>query len=192
MIPDAPHTTSPHTIPSGKPPAVNAPLTINYCPRCGAAMTRAQRFGQLRPTCPDCGYVHFFDPKVAAAAFVEDGGRILLIQRGVDPERGKWALPAGYVDAGEDPRLAAAREVAEETGLQVRVTRLVDVFHSDRRPGASIIIVYAAQVTGGTLCPHDDAEAVAWFGPDALPDLAFESTRQIVHTWIAGQAVSSS
>ena len=167
------------------------PAAINFCPRCGAALTRAERFGQLRPTCPACGYVHFFDSKVAAAVFVEDGGRILLVKRGVDPEQGKWALPAGFIDAGEDPRHAAVREVAEETGLEVRVTRLVDVFHSTRRPGASIIIVYAAEVLGGTLCPHDDALAAAWFDPDALPELAFESTRAIVHAWIEGQAVSS-
>lgn len=166
------------------------PTPVNFCPRCGASLIRAERFGQLRPTCPDCGYVHFFDPKVAVAVFVEDGARVLLVKRGVEPEHGKWALPAGYVDAGEDPRLAAVREVAEETGLQVRITRLVDVFHSPRRPGASIIIVYAAQMLGGTLCPHDDATDAAWFGPEALPELAFESTRQIVHAWIEQRAPS--
>ncbi len=162
------------------------PYPVRFCPRCGAALTHAERFGQVRPLCPACGYVHFFDPKVAAAVFVEDGARVLLIRRGVDPERGRWALPAGYIDAWEDPREAAVREVAEETGLEVRITRLVDVLHSATRPGASIIIVYAAVMTGGALCPRDDAEAAAWFGPDEIPDLAFESTRQMVDRWIAG------
>lgn len=131
--------------------------------------------------------MHFYDPKVAAAVFVEDGERVLLIKRGVDPERGKWALPAGYVDASEDPRQTAVREAREETGLDVRVTRLVDVFYSDYRPGASIIIVYAAEITGGELQPLDDAEAAEWFTPDSLPDIAFESTRQIVGAWAAAQ-----
>jgi len=162
------------------------PTRVRFCPLCGAALAQAERFGQLRPTCPACGYVHFFDPKVAAAVFVEDGRRILLVKRGMEPEVGKWALPAGYVDAWEDPREAAVREVAEETGLEVRLTRLVDVFHSTTRPGASIIIVYAAVMTGGALCPHDDADAAAWFGPDEIPELAFESTRQMVARWIAG------
>jgi 8-oxo-dGTP diphosphatase len=157
--------------------------TVNYCPRCGEALEQLHRFGELRPTCPGCGYVHFYDPKVAAAVFIEAQGRILLIKRGVEPEIGRWALPAGYVDAREDPRATAIREAREETGLDVRVTRLVDVFYSGREQGASIIIVYAAAVTGGQLRPLDDALDVGWFGPDDLPDLAFESTRTLVGTW---------
>ncbi len=166
---------------------------VNYCPRCGAKLTRQERFGEVRPVCPDCRYVHFYDPKVAAAVFIEenDGGdcqgerRILLIKRGVEPERGKWALPAGFVDAREDPRQTAIREVREETGLEVRITRLVDVFHSTRAPGASIIVVYAGEITGGALQPQDDAEEVGWFRADDLPEMAFESTRRLVRAWAA-------
>ena len=161
---------------------------VNFCPRCGAALETRECFGEPRPCCPDCGYVHFYHPQVAAAVFIHDAERVLLIKRAVEPERGKWALPAGYVDAFEDPRQTAVREVREETGLDVRVTRLVDVFHSTHRPGASIIIVYAAEVTGGELQPLDDAEAVEWFGPDELPELAFESTRKIVAAWQATRA----
>ncbi len=124
---------------------------VNFCPRCGAGLETLFRFGEDRPCCPDCGYVHFFDPKVAAAVFVEDGDRVLLIKRGVEPERGRWALPAGYVDSREDPKVTAVREALEETGLDVQITRLIDVFHSSREMGASIIIVYAAEVTGGDL-----------------------------------------
>ncbi len=158
---------------------------VNYCPRCGVRLVQDERFGKRRPVCPACGYVHFYDPKVAAAVFIQDNGRLLLIRRGVDPERGKWALPAGFVDYGEDPRQTAIREAREETGLEVRITRLVDVFYSRRELGASIIIVYAAEVIGGTLQPLDDAEAARWFAPDELPELAFESTRRLVAAWVA-------
>ncbi|GAB4573921.1 MAG: NUDIX hydrolase [Anaerolineae bacterium] len=131
--------------------------------------------------------MHFYDPKVAAAVFIQDGDRVLLIKRAVQPEYGKWALPAGYVNAGEDPRDTAVREVREETGLEVRITRLMDVMYSQQRPGASIIIVYAAEVLGGTLQAQDDADDAAWFTADELPELAFESTRQIVGAWAAAQ-----
>jgi len=156
---------------------------VKFCPRCGAALEQRHCFGGLRPCCPACGYVHFYDPKVAAAVFIQREGRILLIKRAVEPERGKWALPAGYVDALEDPRVAAVREVQEETGLEVRLTGLLDVFYSQRRPGASIIIVYAAEVIGGDLRPQDDAADVAWCSPDDLPELAFDSTRELVSAW---------
>jgi ADP-ribose pyrophosphatase YjhB (NUDIX family) len=161
--------------------------TINFCPQCGAAISQAERFGQIRPVCLACGYVHFHDPKVAAAVFIENGGRVLLVKRGVPPEQGRWALPAGFVDDREDPRATAVREVREETGLEVRVTRLLDVFHSGRALGASIVIVYAAEVVSGDVHPLDDVDAVAWFGPDDLPDLAFESTRRLVDAWSARQ-----
>ncbi len=167
---------------------------VNYCPRCGAGLVRRECFGQVRPVCPDCGYVHFYDPKVAAAVFIErhdeQGDRVLLVKRGVEPERGKWALPAGFVDYREDPRQTAIREVREETGLEVAITRLLDVFHSQREFGASIIIVYAAEITGGALRPLDDADAVAWFTADDLPEMAFESTRRLVSAWLSRRAAT--
>ncbi|MBN1964223.1 MAG: NUDIX hydrolase, partial [Anaerolineae bacterium] len=92
-------------------------VPFNYCPRCGASLEQRMAFGQERPVCPACGYVHFYDPKVAAAVFIEQDGRVLLIKRGVEPEKGRWALPAGFIDRGEDPRHTAVREVQEETGL---------------------------------------------------------------------------
>ncbi len=162
-------------------------VPVRFCPRCGAALEERHCFGARRPCCPACGYVHFYDPKVAAAVFIQREGRILLIKRAVDPERGKWALPAGYVDALEDPRVTAVREVQEETGLQVRLTGLLDVFYSQQRPGASIIIVYRAEVIGGDLRPQDDAAEVAWFGPDDLPELAFASTRELVNAWVSAR-----
>ncbi len=154
---------------------------INFCPRCGHGLERRQIYGALRPVCPSCGRIHFFDPKVAVGVLIQAAGRLLLIKRGNDPERGKWSVPAGFVDAGEDPARAAEREALEETGLQVRVTGLLDVYARMRvTEGADILIVYHAQVVDGQLTPGDDAEAVGYFDLNDLPELAFDSTRQIV------------
>ena len=132
--------------------------------------------------CTSCGRTHFRDPKVGVGAVVHDGaGRLLLVRRGVDPEKGRWALPAGYVDADEDPRVAAAREVLEETGLHVEVGAVLDVYAgSGTGGGASFFLAFAADVVGGTLAAADDALDAAFFDLDALPDLAFESTRAAV------------
>jgi 8-oxo-dGTP diphosphatase len=162
---------------------------INFCPRCGHALERRQLYGALRPICPSCGRIHFFDPKVAVGVLIQDAGRLLLIKRGNDPERGKWSVPAGFVDAGEDPARAAEREALEETGLHVRVTGLLDVYARVRvTEGADILIVYHAQVESGQLTPGDDAEAVDYFDPNDLPELAFDSTVQIVSGWRTHQA----
>jgi ADP-ribose pyrophosphatase YjhB (NUDIX family) len=121
---------------------------------------------------------------VAVGVLIEQAGRLLLIRRGNDPERGKWSIPAGFVDAGENPARAAEREALEETGLQVQVTGVLDVYSRESQAeGADILIVYQARAVGGTLAPADDAEAAEYFEAEALPELAFSSTRQVIDRW---------
>ena len=105
-------------------------------------------------------------------------GRLLLVQRGIDPRRGEWALPAGFLDEGEDPRAAAARECREETGLDVAVGELLGLFPA--AGDTSFFLSFAASVTGGVLAAGDDATDARFFGPDELPTLAFDSTRAAV------------
>lgn len=160
-----------------------------HCLRCGQPLEARPVEGVLRPVCSACRKVHYIDPKVAVAVLVEQGAALLLIQRRGDPERGKWSLPAGFVDAGEDPARAAEREVREETGLRVQTAALVDVLpRIEPLEGADILIVYRAEVVGGDLAPGDDAAQAAFFGPAAIPaDLAFASTRRVIARWRGGR-----
>jgi ADP-ribose pyrophosphatase YjhB (NUDIX family) len=154
---------------------------VKFCLRCGTPVTRQELFGKIRPICPRCEWIHFDDPKVAAAVLVEQDGRILLVRRVNEPYRGLWTLPAGFVDAGEDPARAAERECLEETGLSVRVKRVLDVIAGrEHERGADFVIVYQAEVIGGKLSPADDADAVEWFGRTDLPELAFLATRKAI------------
>ncbi len=133
---------------------------------------------ELRPVCPKCGWMYFADPKVAAAVLVEQDGRVLLVRRVNEPFRGLWTLPAGFVDADEDPAIAAAREALEETGLTIRVTKVLQVIAGREHPrGADFVIVYAAEVVSGTLRAADDADKADWFERSDLPPLAFKATR---------------
>ncbi len=154
---------------------------VNFCPRCGTPVTLEHKFGKVRPVCPACGWMHFADPKVAAAVLVEQEGRVLLVRRVNEPLRGLWTLPAGFVDAEEDPAKAAARECLEETGLTVRVTRVIEVVAGrEHERGADFVIVYAAQVESGEIVPGDDADEVGWFERANLPPLAFQATRRVL------------
>lgn len=158
------------------PPSDPAPA---FCGSCGGRLDGRRP----HPVCTVCGATAFRDPKVGAGAVVLDGGgRLLLVRRAVDPERGRWALPAGFVDAGEDPRDAVAREVREETGLEVAVGAVIDVYAGAGQTGggASFFLAFHARVVGGTLRHGDDADDARFFGPDDLPDLAFASTRAAV------------
>lgn len=158
---------------------------IKYCIQCGTLFERRFVYGAERPVCPRCGHIHFMDPKVAVAAVVEHDDRILLILRKGNPEAGKWSLPAGFMDAGEDPRRAAEREAFEETGLQVRATTLWDLFpRSEPTEGADLLLAFRADVIGGTLRPGDDAADARFFARDEVPaSIAFSSARAIVDRW---------
>ena len=146
---------------------------LRYCTACAAPLDGARP----HPVCTGCGRTHFRDPKVGVGVVVRDrSGRLLLVRRAVDPGRGRWALPAGFVDADEDPRAAAAREALEETGLVVEVGAVVDVYPVPGAGGASFFLAFEAQVVGGTLAAADDALDARFFAADELPELAFDST----------------
>lgn len=117
-------------------------------------------------------------PRVpCVGAIIKDGaGRLLLIQRGHDPEAGRWSLPGGRVEPGESDQQAVVREIREETGLRVTCGVLVG---SVERPGLRGAVVdirdYAATVTGGTLTAGDDAADARWVSPADLAGLPLTS-----------------
>jgi ADP-ribose pyrophosphatase YjhB (NUDIX family) len=157
---------------------------FNYCIRCGALVKHEIKFGKVRPVCPQCGWIHFVDPKVAAAVLIEQDGHVLLVRRTNEPFRCLWTLPAGFINGGEDPAEAAARECLEETGLIVRVKRVLDIISGKEHPrGADFTIIYQAVVVSGELKPDDDADAAEWFGRDQLPPLAFRATQKVLQSF---------
>lgn len=167
-------------------PDSRAPYT--YCPHCRAELRDEFVFERTRRVCPECGFVHFRDPKVGAGVLVERDGKVVLVRRGVVPAIGSWCLPSGFVEYDEGPEEAAVREFLEETGLEVRVTGLLDVkpYKNDAR-GPGVIILYRGQVVGGELRPGDDASEVGFFGPDELPDdIAFGTHRRVLAQWREG------
>jgi ADP-ribose pyrophosphatase YjhB (NUDIX family) len=167
-----------------------------YCPYCGTPLVARDLFQRMRPACPACGFIHFRDPKVAVIGLVTWRDHVLLIRRGVDPQRGKWALPGGYMDAGEMPTNALARELREEVGLDVAVHRLLDIFPM-AGPGVvngGIVLAFhasAAAPESPPLACDDDVSEAAWFSANVLPlpdDLAFESTITLLAQWRRGLA----
>jgi len=136
--------------------------------------------GEERPTCPQCGWVQYEDPKVAVGVLVIHGKEVLLVRRVMEPFIGQWSIPAGFVNAFEDPREAAVRECLEETGLSVCLDGLFDLLYGREHPrGSDMLLVYRAKILGGSLNAADDADQAGWFPLDDLPLLAFESTRKI-------------
>jgi 8-oxo-dGTP diphosphatase len=164
--------------PDDHPDHLDPQNPVRFCPYCGTGLSYKHTAGKLRPFCSQCGWIYFPDPKVGTAVMIVQDGSVLLVRRVNQPYAGAWALPAGFMDAHEDPAEAARRECLEETGLDVEITGLLGIYpgHEHTR-GADILIVYDATVHAGCLQPGDDADQAAFFPLDALPPLAFKATR---------------
>jgi ADP-ribose pyrophosphatase YjhB (NUDIX family) len=165
-----------------------APTTIRFCPLCGAGLTRAPVPPDQREqaVCPACEFVFYLNPKVVAGTIPEQEGRLLLIRRSINPGRGLWTFPGGFVDFGETVTDAAVRETLEETGLAVHLTGLLNVYSY---PGSPVIVVYTARVAGGTLTPCAENDRLEWLAPAEIPweQLAFDSTREALREWTGRQ-----
>jgi ADP-ribose pyrophosphatase YjhB (NUDIX family) len=156
-----------------------------HCKECGAVLENGLAFGKRRQVCPNCGHVHFDDPKVAVGVVVEMDGGIVLGRRAHEPQIGRWSFPSGYVDAGEVLEDAAIREVEEETGLVVKIERLLGAY--SRAGDPVVFIAYAGRATGGKLVAGEECYEVAVFPPGALPDLAFPNDAAVLKAWADGR-----
>ena len=94
---------------------------------------------------------------------------------------GRWSIPAGFMDYGEDVREAGARELREETGLEVEVGDVVHVATNFHDPAKLAVgIWFDGRIVGGVLAAGDDADDAGWFALDDLPDLAFDTDSQLI------------
>ncbi len=162
---------------------------LAYCRRCGHKMTQAEIGGRVRLVCPECGFVLYRNPVPGVGLLVEMEGGVVLIRRGGSHGKGRWALPAGFIEADESIEAAAIRECQEETGLDVELLEMFGVDSFPEGPIQSgIIIFYRARPVGGSLQAGDDAEAARIFAPDALPpDVAFRTHRAVLTRWAAAR-----
>lgn len=157
-----------------------------FCPRCGNALApRVVKEGEpARPACDKCSFVLYLNPKVAACTICTLDGGIVLLKRAIEPEKGKWVFPGGFVDRGEPVAAAAVRETREEVNLRVGLTGILDVYSF---PGQEVaVVVYAAHVLSGRLHAGDETEAVRTFSPEELPwdDLGFPATRAALRDYL--------
>lgn len=162
-----------------------APEAVRFCLDCGSSMVTKAVAGVDRRVCVTCRRVHYVDPKIAVGVAVFRDDALLLVRRLMEPGRGQWALPGGWVDVGQDPREAAAREVLEEAGVIVDVGDIVDAFLNPPADGGAVFLLFNARWRSGEPTAADDAADAGFFRRGELPPLAFASTRAAISRWPA-------
>ena len=157
----------------------------HYCYQCGQELEIRWMDHREREVCPACGWVYYAQLKVGAAALVEKDGKLLLLQRSYEPWQGSWMVPAGYVEADEDPKDAAVREVREETGLDVELGDLLDVYYFDDDPrGNGVAFVYRAEQIHGELRINAESRAAEFFHWHEIPsDLSKGGHDKMIRKW---------
>lgn len=160
----------------------------NYCPKCKGDLkygpVTGEEFDRLH--CDACGLVLYDNPAPTSCAVVVRDEELMLTRRGIEPHKGDWDLPGGYIEVGEHPEEALVREMREETGLEIEIMDMLGIFLDTYGDGGTdtLNICYIARVTSGEETPASDITEIAWFSPDEVPpNLAFKNTRDALDSW---------
>jgi ADP-ribose pyrophosphatase YjhB (NUDIX family) len=164
--------------------------TYRHCSRCGGELEFGPVEGEDRERhrCLACGCVTYINPRLVVTTLpVTDAGELVLIRRAIEPGRGTWAQPGGFLEADETVIQGAVRETLEETCLVVEPSRIVGIYS---RPQAAVAVVaYEAAIVGGRMQPTSESLEVRPFAIDEIPwdGLGFNTTLWAVRDWVRPQ-----
>jgi ADP-ribose pyrophosphatase YjhB (NUDIX family) len=161
--------------------------SLNYCTRCGEALTFGEVEGEDRHrlACEACGYVAYVNPRLVVTTIpINETGEVVLLRRGIEPGKGWWAQPGGFLEVDETVTEAAIRETLEETGLVVEPEEIVGLY--SRLEAAVVVIAFEARVVGGTYRLNPEALEIQAFRPEAIPwhGIAFKTTHWALRDWV--------
>jgi ADP-ribose pyrophosphatase YjhB (NUDIX family) len=156
--------------------------SFKFCPLCSTHLVLEHHDHKERKLCPKCGFVDFHNPAPAAGAIVVKDGKLLLVKRAAEPYKDAWCIPAGFMEWDESPSHCARRELMEETGLDISVEEIFNVYSGSDDPRINaVLILYFCSVTGGTAKAGDDASDLRYFGANEIPsNIAFQAHRQAI------------
>lgn len=128
-----------------------------------------------RKICDTCGFVAYENPKIVVGSVVRHEGKILLCKRAIEPRKGFWTIPAGYMELNETPEEGARREAFEEARATLAISRLLAVYAVPRI--SQVQLIFRATLAAGGIEAGPESEEVAFFAPADIPwdDLAFPS-----------------
>lgn len=150
-------------------------MKYNYCYNCGEKTEQHKIEGKLRAFCKNCNFVLYKNPipSVAIVAF-NHKNELLLTKRAIEPGKGEWCLPGGFIEMGETIHQAVARELKEETNLECTNIQIIDADSVINGYWGDILILgYSVDLMEGKLMAGDDAAEVAFFPLQEKPPIIF-------------------
>ena len=156
---------------------------MNFCIQCGKALQSKKDEGFKRWTCESCGWIFYNNPRPCATAVIGNSGKILLTKRAINPGKNLWDLPGGFMEDGEHPEEALAREICEELGVGLKSTELLgfypDQYGQDNIP--ILNITYCCDIEGEPVPCDQEFKEIRWFDLAELPgDYAFSSVQAMM------------
>lgn len=162
-------------------------LPMKFCAYCGARLERRTPPGdqRMRDVCTACHTVHYQNPKVVAGCVPEWDGRILLCRRAIEPRRGFWTLPAGFMENDETMAEAAVRETLEEASAGIEIDALYALFNLPHIN--QVYVMFRGRLRQASFGPGDESLEVALFEEPEIPwgDLAFPVVRETLRLYFA-------
>ncbi len=127
--------------------------------------------------CNNCDYIHYINPKVVVGAVISHKKSILLCKRAIEPQKGLWTIPAGYLEENESTEEGALREIDEEAGVKPQIQSLLAIY--SLKHISQIQIIYKALSTNKVLNPGDETEEAYYFQWNNIPwaEIAFPSVK---------------
>jgi len=155
---------------------------FKFCPICSSELKWDQIDGRKRLNCPECGWINYRNPIPVIQCLVSNkNGEVLLIKRGVEPYKGHWLLPGGFVEIDETVEEAGERELLEETNLKGRPGRLLGIYLQKSRTYEYVMVIGVEFITDkDDPAPGDDAAEVAYFSKENLPEIPFQSHLDLI------------
>jgi ADP-ribose pyrophosphatase YjhB (NUDIX family) len=162
--------------------------SLNFCSRCGGPLNFGFVDGENRErlACSNCGFVAYVNPRLVVSTIpVTDDGRVVLLRRGIEPGKGWWAQPGGFLEVDETVTEAAVRETFEETGLVVKPGEIIGLY--TRLEAAVVVLAFEAQVVSGEFRTNPEALEIEAFAPEDIPwpNIAFSTTKWALRDWVA-------
>jgi ADP-ribose pyrophosphatase YjhB (NUDIX family) len=161
---------------------------IKYCSQCGTAVAyRIPDDGdtKVRAVCPACNTIHYENPLTVVGTVPYWDDKVLLCKRNIEPRRGLWTLPAGFMELHETTSEGAARETVEEAGAQFEMQGLFTLVNVARV--GQVHLFYRAQLTSEQFDPGHETMEARLFLESEIPwdEIAFRTTRETLERYFA-------